>query len=68
MTHSHIMYVTFKNFINHIENHSYKCPKVRENLSLLARVLALQELTIDSVPLYETGFFNLGTAAMILDA
>jgi len=32
MTHSHIMYVTFKNFITHIENDSFKCPKVKENL------------------------------------
>jgi len=62
MANAHIMYVTFKYFLNHIENHQYKCPKIKENLKNLARVYALTELLSDSVPLYETGFFTLGTA------
>lgn len=66
MAHSHIMYVTFKFFLEHIENHAYKCPKVKENLRILARIYALTELIQDSVPLYETGFFSLGTAQHLL--
>lgn len=44
MAQAHIMYVTFKFFLEHIENHPYKCPKVKENLSILARIYALHEL------------------------
>jgi len=62
------MYVTFKNFLDHINKNTYKCPKVKENLSLLAKIYALHELSLDSVPLYETGFFSLGTAQHILEA
>lgn len=68
MANSHIMYVTFKFFMEHIETHPYKCPKVKENLRILARIFALTELIQDSVPLYETGFFSLGTAQHLLDA
>ncbi len=62
MAHAHIMYVTFKNFLTHLESHAYKCPKVKENLVLLAKVYALHELTLDSTALYETGYFTLGVA------
>jgi len=68
MAHAHIMYVTFNIFLNHIETHGYKCPKIKENLKNLARIYALTELLQDSVPLYETGFFAMGTAQHLLEA
>lgn len=68
MAHAHIMYVTFKNFIDHIETTNYNSHKIKDNLYLLAKIYALHELTQDSVALYETRFFPLGTARLILDA
>ena len=68
MAHSHIMYVTFKFFVDGIEKTPFKCPKVKENLRHLARLYALYELSQDSVALYEAGYFSLGTAPLILNA
>lgn len=68
MAHAHVMYVTFKNFLSHIETHPYTCNNVKDILSKLARVYALTELLQDSVPLYETGFFSTGTYQILLDA
>ena len=41
MAQAHIMYVTFKFFLEHIEQHPYQCSKLKENLSILARIYAL---------------------------
>jgi acyl-CoA oxidase len=68
MAHTHIMYVTFTNFVRHIETHPYSCPKIKENLYILARIYALTELLQDSVPLYETGFFAMGTYQHLMEA
>lgn len=66
MSHSHIMYVTFKQFLHSIELSKFKCPKITENLLNLARVYGLYELQQDSQALYETGYFQVGTAPMLL--
>lgn len=68
MSHAHIMYVTYKYFLEAIESDKLKCPKNKENLRNLARILALTELQQDSAPLYETGFFTMGTATLLLEA
>jgi hypothetical protein len=44
MAHSHIMYVTFKYFLEAIESDAIKCTNSKENLRNLARVYALTEL------------------------
>jgi hypothetical protein len=62
------MYVTFKFFMEHIEKKKYNSHMITENLKLLAKVYALTELTQDSVALYETGYFPLGTARLLLEA
>ena len=44
MAHSHIMYLTFKYFLQSIEQSVFKCPKIKENLLNLAKVYALSEI------------------------
>ena len=66
MAHAHIMLVTFKYFLQTIEGDSIKCPKNKENLLNLARVYVMHELQQDSQPLYETGYFQVGTAPLLL--
>ena len=41
---------------------------VKENLFNLARVFALTELQKESTSLYEAGYFQMGTASLLLDA
>ncbi len=64
----HIKYVTFKFFLQSIENSNFKCQNLKNNLANLAKVYALTELQQDSVALYEAGYFSVGTAPIILDA
>jgi acyl-CoA oxidase len=68
MAHAHIMYVTLVNFITHIKTHPYTCQKVKDNLTILARIYALTELLQDSVPLYECGFLSVGSYQHLLEA
>ena len=68
MASAHIMYLTFKYFMQSIEETGFKCPNVKENLYNLARVFALTELQKDSSALYEAGYFQMGTAPLLLDA
>lgn len=68
MAHSHILLVTFKIFQEYIESDKIKCPKIKENLTNLAKLLGIVELIQDSAPLYETGYFTLGTAPLLLEA
>lgn len=45
MTHAHIIYMTFKIFVESIEQPgAFKCPNLKENLRNLARMFALNEL------------------------
>ena len=47
---------------------SFKCEKNKENMLNLVRVFALTELQQDSAVLYESGFFQMGSGAIMLDA
>lgn len=58
MTEAHFMYIIFKTFKDFIVSHKFKCPKVKENLGLIAMVYALTELQKDSIPNYESGYFK----------
>lgn len=55
-------------FRNGIENQGFKCGGIKKNLTNLLLVFGLTELSKDSAALYESGFFNLGTAPLVLDA
>lgn len=66
MSHSHIMFVTFKLMREKIE--TIKCSKAREHINNLAKILAITELMQDSSPNYECGFFELGTFTYLLEA
>ena len=68
MAHSHIMYLTFKYFMQSIEQSVSKCPHIKENLLNLAKLYALSEIHNDSSALYETGYFTMGTGPILLDA
>lgn len=68
MAHSHIMYVTFKYFIASIESTGFKCPNIKASLYNLAKIYALTELQQDCAALYETGYFQMGTATLIQEA
>jgi len=67
MSYSHIIYVTFKLMREYTES-KIKCPKAKENINNLARLLAITELMQDSSPNYECGFFELGTFTHLLEA
>ena len=67
MTRAHIIYITYKIFRETIEKGT-KCPNVKENLSTLAMIYALEELRRDSIPNYETGYFKAGTNDLLLEA
>ena len=67
MAQSHVVYVTFKYCLEMIER-SFKCEANKENMKNLLRVFALTELQQDSAVLYESGFFQMGTGNLILEA
>lgn len=54
---SHISYVTFKMFKDVITNLKSKCPKMKENLTLLCALLGVYELYQDNIANYESGYF-----------
>ncbi len=67
MAQSHVIYVTFKYCLEMIEK-SFKCEKNKENMRNLVRVFALTEIQQDSAVLYESGFFQMGSGTIMLDA
>jgi acyl-CoA oxidase len=69
MAHTHITYLMFSAFKQGIEKQEFvTCTKAKGHLSNLAKLFGLYELTKDSIPLYECGFFKAGTASLIQEA
>jgi hypothetical protein len=46
----------------------FNCPNILKNINKLRIMFALWELYQDSVSLYESGFFAVGTAPILLEA
>lgn len=61
MSRAHMLFICFQYFRDAIENKEYANPNSKVVLILLARIFALKQLTLDSVMLYETGFFKTGS-------
>jgi len=68
MSKAHHMYMSFVIFMKSVENRQFKCPNIKPLLLLLAKIFALKQLSLDSVVLYETGFFTSGSKGLLLDA
>eukprot|EP00347_Sterkiella_histriomuscorum_P006528 403352422 len=69
MTQAHVIYTTFQHFHNGINtNSNITCPTLKQHLTLLLRLFAVYELTIDNAVLYECGFFQPGTLHLLQEA
>jgi Zn-finger nucleic acid-binding protein len=68
MSRAHMLYLSFVFFRDSIEAKTYQNPKSKEVLYLLAKVFALKQLSLDSVGLYETGFFKPGANALLTES
>lgn len=69
MAHSHVLYVAFQIYRNNIEKEGViKCPNLLAHLRDLGKVFALNELSQESAACYEAGYFQMGTASLLLEA
>mmetsp|Transcript_39599 Transcript_39599/g.38142 ORF Transcript_39599/g.38142 Transcript_39599/m.38142 type:complete len:94 (+) Transcript_39599:1546-1827(+) len=64
----HTRYIVFKVFKEDIAKRKTKCPKIMENLQLILKVFALNELTLDIQGLYESGYFSSGMGQILNEA
>ena len=68
MTKAHIAYIIFKLFKNRIQGEDIKCENIKKNLTMVCILLGLFELSKNSVPLFETGYFKSGAMANVNEA
>ncbi len=68
MSKAHHTFMSFLIFKEQIANMQFKCPNVKPIMNLLARIFALKQLSLDSVSLYETGYFAQGSKELLLHA
>jgi hypothetical protein len=68
MSKAHHMYLSFLIYIEAVRSTKFSDPKIRPLLELLGKIFCLKQLSLDSVALYETGFFTQGSKALILDS
>jgi len=68
MSRSHTMLITFKIARLFIAQEEFKCANLKSILALLIRVFGLKQLSLDSMPCWNTGFFKKGHTAMLNDA
>lgn len=68
MSKAHMMYVTFKVGRMYLASTDYKCPNLKSVLTLVTKVFALKQLTLDSVPCFDSGFFSKGALDLLNDS
>ena len=68
MSKAHHMYMSYLIYMHAVKSHQFKDSKIRPLLELLGRIFCLKQLSLDSVALYETGFFTSGSKALLLDS
>ena len=64
----HHIYMSFEIVTRVIADKQFKCPNIKPLLSLLAKIFALKQLSLDSSALYETGYFNKGSKSLLFDS
>jgi len=57
---AHLNYVNFHIFRNAVATKAIKDPQIRKHLDLLVRILALDTLTKDGAPSFDSGFWGKG--------
>ena len=62
------MYITFKIARLFIDQNDFKCPNLKSILTLLIRVFGLKQLSLDSMPCWNTGFFTKGHSSLLGDS
>ena len=68
MSKSHTMFITFKIARLFIEKEEFKCANLKSILTLVIRIFGLKQLSLDSMPCWNTGFFTKGHASILSDA
>jgi hypothetical protein len=68
MSKSHILYLSFTVFMEFIETQQWKDAKLKPLMQLLARIFALNQLMLDSVACYESGFFGPGSNELLMSS
>lgn len=68
MSRLHFLYLGFVFFKKHIEESLFEDPKIKKHLRTLLLIHGLEELHIDSMPLFESGFFRKGHYKLVVGA
>jgi hypothetical protein len=68
MSKAHMMYMSFAMSRKYVEEQTYKCSNLKGVFCLLLEVFALKQLTLDSMPLQDTGYLRPGDYQHINDA
>jgi len=68
MTKSHFMLLAFVFFKKHIEETIFEDPKIKTHLRNMLAVFGLEQLHLDSTPLFESGYFKQGHFQQVVEA
>ena len=65
MTRFHLIYIMYERARNMIETSTVKDENIKKVFTKVFSNFALKQLSLDSVPLYETGFFGPGSSDLL---